>query len=1654
MYINKIDDLIDNVIDDFFVNIISKDNTLLKIYKEPNFVKFQKEMNTIMLTFTNSFNLTEIKELVKNNDNIYSISETLKRYIAFYLFLIIGFNYTSNDDTFINNIVEFTKNQSEYGYKINNFFNSESNALIIKYHNMIKNIISLLDADQTKIDILKKKPNYKETILFLNQLGSDYIEKNFKLDKLDGNKQIQSHNIIKTIIVILLYKVVEKKDFFRLLEMTENVDGEYMFIDIVIPKQKYIDFNSVEKLIGSDDTLKNLSHYFWQFLTDHEELIQKPAASIEDKIILLIQSGIIYPICDDFLLYHKDSEKYDKSIDPLVNKKKDDTKIRYIINKIEITSELYSEQTKKDEKIRNNIKKNFYMPLLNRKAIIVNHNEDIHIINKFLNQGKRSMENNEYFNDLMNYNVYPYINFKDFEKDGFSISLHKTIDIVRYVSLTKDGEYKQNKNNNIQLRVGSKDTIINVVGFMIPTNLKPLHCLKLKETTDIRSLSHNKYDLSHNNHNKYDLSKSNNNNGYDLMVKYLRQSVLGTNKHSSSVFWIFDLDKDIINTDITEYNQIDKLSIQDQIKYIISVFYDNIINELYYSILDKLEKKENLTVQMAYMILNLFEKKIINIPIESDILNQLEIKIYELIKKVEPVYDKNEDIVHGISENIIHLPEYDINNKQKIIQTIKINLSDIKEYGKFEEKDNNVEGICQHNVSWERIASMQKTKPKLYVDELYNFIQQYVFENVDQEFICKSCGFQLNIKKYIIDGVFDDDTQKFITYSMPLDVPLEDIQEYEKYKITIRNIDKFIEKVAIVSNIPHLTKSSANVKWRKKTIIKDVIDLLLMNNIKLKNNLKERNELANKLYGINRDLSNLFVFELENSIFVFSSKDKDHYKPIKQNNILTYLIFLILLEVNDSHIPFIGGDKKGLCNFQVFDKIYYSLYDGLKIRINNKGELTNITNYKILCYIIYIISCSCIKYNMWYYEYPDQTKKKKYLPIIQKIFVHTLVDIINSILEIASMPNVHYLYEIISIKMFKKLNSTFSNEELYNYLKNENKILIVGEKKEFISTKKKFIELSGKFNPMIYDLPYRVVCKVPKFIMNKKNIPYLKYYNINNITNCTNGQFHNLTVQNSKIICNLCKIELSNLQLDENETKKILNNFRYIRLQNLTNTFCLIDGLTHQISLNENGKLICTKCGKNENDSYTHEELNKLEKSLEKIKYIQSEKIIEKNKIIHENIKNDISYIEKVINHLSKSYTDSTKTKQFKFIDNLIDELQNIIGNESGTSIYLKENSYIINHDYLGHSLDKNIIITDGNNKIFYKQNHTFFKTNVIYYNNGKKIDIFYDAITKLLLGYKEESKNFIFNIKQDKHLIVNYSIMNKLKILGYSSQFIDITTEYENFLLRLNKKNISKIIIMNIIRNRIYNLKKVIYVFQRILYRIINNYNEPIIPENESEYFSNKLNIFIEKYKKKISNINISNNKGDHMIFKHWKGVDRGLYAIELQEVKYNFDEQKIINVDEITKLDHNGNIILYFIIEELTKLLKYNDNNLVKVSISYFIIDFINIIFELFNDEKILSKLDVKRFGYILSSTTYVQQIMEKYGIKEIEGMYSEYKDSEQQLTPEDKEELIDNEEEQDALDIDYESESEAGYQYEGEFFRSQDWEPNSDIVYNPNI
>jgi hypothetical protein len=1591
MYIDKIDDLIDKIIDDFYATVILKDNRIPLLLKEINFVKYQSDMNDILKKYIANINLSELN-IGTHKDITSKITDVIKKYITLYLFLYIGYYYTSGDNGYANNIVEFTKNQSSYGFKINDFFNSESNGLINDLYSIIKRIQNILNAEtKQKKEFLISKQDYKPTINFLNSLGGDFVNAAFNIP--DKN-HIRAHNIIKTIIIIQIYKLKEKVDLFRILELLETTDNEFTFIDIVVPIKETIEMSTIEGILTKKDITKGVANKIWSAIEELDEEEKIYIKTPEEKILHLINCGLLIPIVDDILLYNNINELYDRIVgEENKNKKREDTKIRYIINKIDMATNINLPE------YHNDAKKLFYQPLSNRKVVLVNNIEDTKIINKFINIGKISTENIEYLRDLEHLIIYPYINVKE-STSGLLIQMSKTIDTLRYVNFENSNEFKQRPNTYIDVRVGTKNMYLNIVGFMINTE-NSLYCLKNKDLENINTNKKTK-------------------NGYNHSLEILND-LLNDKKNTKNLYWIFNPENDKI--DITSYEQQNKLTTNDQIKHIIANIYDEFEKEMYDNILIKIkELKDPFLIEINKIIQNLFKKFF---PIEKKgLLLDLEKKIYtELVKKGKIIYDKYDDIVNGISKDSVILPKFNEKNniKQKII---KINLSELTEEGKYEEIEI-IEGVCQHNITWDKISEIKRNNPKLFLDVLYKFIQQYVIENPDGDYICKSCGFFLNIKKYVADGTFDDD-HHFISFSMALETPLEDIPEYEKFKGSIRSIDKFIEKIGLISGIPYFVGSNPTVKSRRKLLVKDAIDIIIANNYILKKNLKDRNELSAKLYGINRNYSNIFSFDIDNSIFIFSSKDKDYLKPIKQNNVLAYIMILIMLELNESQITYFNNDKKGLCNFVIFDKVYHGLFEGLKIRKNNKGDTVNLVDYELLCYMLYMISCYCTKYNLWYYDYKeasnDKAKRQKLLPTIQKIIIHTVVDILNSILENSENDNKKdRIFEILKTKFYKKLNSTFSNKSIYDRMREENKPSTIGDKKSFILTKADSFSLSGKYLTEFGEIDFWRKIRPPTLYIPIKSRLIENYDSINNITNCESGDFHNFVYENKTFKCTKCNKISSQIKFDKSETKLIKNKFHFVELSNLSKRYCFIDGNFHEYHIDKSGKSgknICEKCKKEENYSYKEDELEKLSHKFVENKFNKYKEIEDKIILINEKEKKYNTYIKEL---KEKTNTDFLKTPTY--IDDLIKNMEMNISEDLIKNINsLKYNLYIFDHDYTGSSIDKEIQISEKDNKIQFKSNHTFFNRDVIYYTTYKtgKVDVFYDAITKILLGYKEENKNFVLNMVSNKKIKILYSTINKLKMLGY---------KYKNYDINNNNEEL-----VNMIRDKIDVVKKIIYRFQRLIYRLINNYyikkklNEYEKENEEENFFSNKYDQLIEKYGKKLKNINIVNKEGNHLILRHWKSLSDNLQYHYSSDIEIN---AATIDYEKLQKYDKEGTLLNFYFINEINKLYTYNENKQIKINITALIYDYINITFSLTNEEKTKSEKDYKRFEYILNSKVFIDEIKEQIG--KTEGIYEEAIDEEKKEITEEEQNKIDNDnEENDALDIEgNEYDYEAGYE-----------------------
>ena len=1607
MYINKIDELVAIILDDFYNKFIIKKD-VSKYFEEVNFVKYQLEINKIFMDYIKNINIKEINDILKDEDNTKKLIELIKKYLAYYIFMTYAFFYSVKIETYINNIVEFSKNQPGFNYRIDNFFNSESNGFVIKFYSLIKNTLTLLEADSVKLSQLVKKPDYVESIQFLNDIGQDIIEASFKLKNLNGNVKEQAHNIIKTIILTELYFKFDKKDVQQFLDKSEKETGEFIYIDIIVPRTEFIDYNTIEMSLSKKDIENGLASEIYDLLSKYDEIDRK--VTHDDKILELLNSKLVIPISEDFLLYHKDTEKYEKVLGTAnaatQSKKKDETKIKYIINKIDSVSEYFSKNTQQKQDTKKDIEKLFYAPLSDRRAILVNNFEDIKIINKLQNQGRRAIENNEYYNDLLNYRQYPYINFKDFQTTGFNIATTETIDVIRSVNFEKVNA--TNKNKPIQFRVSGENSI-NVVGLVIPSNYSDVKCLKLKDFVDIRKVGYK--EKGGNKIEKAD-------NGFNGSLKIIKKNIVEkSNSKRPSIVWLFDLEKDKVKFD--NYEVSTKLNDNEHIKIIVSHLYDNVISIINNEIISLINRKKQLTLQEFDKIINKIDNQVIEFPKYGDIYNNLErLVYYEKYTKTKDVYDKKEDAFPGLVGEIIKLPSAPKKGKEKIpiIKLYKYPKGTADSKDNLESMEAEEYGaICQHNVTWDNITALRKKNPNKSSEMLFEFFQQYVIKNHEDDFICKSCGVQINLRNYVLDGAYDDDG-RFVSFNMPMDVPIEDIPEYEKYKSSIRNIEKDIDRIASIANISTLTGTSTIIKSRVKKIVKDTIDLILVHNVNLKNIYKERSEKIS-VYGLSKDLSNLFIFELDNSIFVYSSKDKDFYKPIKRNNITVYMMFLMILELSDTQLFYMIGDK--ICNYYIFSKYGMNWFNGIHIRKNNQNTITPISNYKVLCYVIFYMSCLLTKYNLWKYESSDQEKKKKFDPTVQKSIIHTLIDFINSVLEVYAKKKHHYIYDIIATKFFQKLNTTYRNEDILDRIKAiEDKKLVSGDKKvKMTSVKVKPLILQNDYTPGDYNgTPVWPQCKLTKNFIRKRPIILKKYYNISNITNCVTGSFHKWELKGTELTCSICGVTVLKASESSEVAESILKNYNTMRLQKLAKKYCASGELHNYIIENEKKCAICTKCNRLDIEQIDKKDMDELNKNINKMKEDKELNIEKQSKV--SGYEKTSSKSNNFINEIKASYGKSKEHKEdyYKFIDSFINKIESLLGkdiNLHNQNIYLKYDSYTINHDHNGYIIDKPYTIKDDGNTIILKKNHAFFKKDVLYYTNNKlQIDTFYDASTKLLLGFKEKNKEFQLSKRNNIYIRVNNSIRSRLKLLGYPAKFINIKDKMEYYIGLYKDPVIAlKYVISDISRNRIQNLKKFVTDLQRYVYRLAYSFDATPIDEQ------NNPDKFLDTYKNKLTNLQLRSSKDDKFL-KNWRDVKYDLFFEDIFNKTINIDPTSLhLFNEDVSLYDYTGNVILYYIVSEMDKLLDVNPDKFIKGTLGYLLLDIIVRLHSEVDEERDLTNTEIKRFKYVLD-------IKDEREVEDIsgltEGFYDEYKDPDAEPDEEAKEKAAEDQEEAEALDV----------------------------------
>jgi len=139
-------------------------------------------------------------------------------------------------------------------------------------------------------------------------------------------------------------------------------------------------------------------------------------------------------------------------------------------------------------------------------------------------------------------------------------------------------------------------------------------------------------------------------------------------------------------------------------------------------------------------------------------------------------------------------------------------------------------------------------------------------------------------------------------------------------------------------------------------------------------------------------------------------------------------------------------------------------------------------------------------------------------------------------------------------------------------------------------------------------------------------------------------------------------------------------------------------------------------------------------------------------------------------------------------------------------------------------------------------------------------------------------------------------------------------------------------------------------------------------------------------------------------------------------KQININPDDKYVL-YENVSDYDYSGNIILFYIIQELEKLLDLNTDKFIRTSLTYLLLDIIVKLHNEHNEEKYYTNREIKRFIYSIDIADPGQFIPEV----ETEGIYGEVAEEEKDIEAvlegktEEQEKQYDEMEENEAMDLD---------------------------------
>ena len=940
---------------------------------------------------------------------------------------------------------------------------------------------------------------------------------------------------------------------------------------------------------------------------------------------------------------------------------------------------------------------------------------------------------------------------------------------------------------------------------------------------------------------------------------------------------------------------------------------------------------------------------------------------------------KAKDIKDEIEEKPIN---FNILKKKATIEDTTQTFANEKE----EIQNNYKNAVCQHLISWNNIKNSPREDVN-YSNLLYNYVKKFAQKIYDGKnikyVVCKSCNTVLNnVYEYVADGAFDDNGN-FISYYNTRYVQLLEMKEYNIYPKIIEFLDRSIDKIC--DNLDIAQFVGLNKKREREVKIKEIIDISNFMNYFIKFIQKQENIGYYKNLGIVG--SHLITIDLN-----FIEIDDNSFKSkVFMNIILAYVLILITLDLNIDDIVMIAQDNQ--ININTFNNIKEHLFKNIKIYDNNTAKTkTDILEYQNLCYIIFVISFSILKENMWYSDWSEKQIGSKNVKISKQDhihLIHTAVDILNHIIHIdtsklnnlflqlgifddAIKLEMKKVFDILNVKFFSKIKTIYKDKSI------EKRIINVYNRTVDIKNKKKTkLDKISKLHPLQSNEYFGH--EINRYKSNK--YPHLKYtvsryklskpekmpYIFNeNILKCFNPNVSEWNKQSGFFYCNNLKTIGKTIH---SPNKDVAMDYLFHYIKQIKHVYC--QKLIKRIDT-KTLKLITQNCNYKLDKNNMFDFVSQLDKALRIRGVISSKKIIMREMKAKNKSKNTREYILKYIEN-------STNKKDF--IKEFITDMNYELNKKYKLNIDLFKEHYYITENFKGTTLKEHIIIEKDDLKTGSSNDDQIFGAPVLYFID--KINrVYYYFLKKNLkfIGYKEPRKSHVkVDIAKNKLMLnISKSFYKKFKYIGIPLDNLDITLQkllgkeinIKNNSSEINgfeKKEKTKKELTDEVTHLIYkNIKERYTTFKNYIYTIISNLN--IINNNKNISKNDYKYSHLSKYLYDYNLINLKRSRDSDENKSLFYDIDQvfNYIAPDLRQINKNGKEEfkDFSNkVNKLYDLDKNFKGVLFYFIKQINYLISMNPKK--RASIYYFVYSVFD---EKINEDNPQITYNVSIFKYLL--------------------------------------------------------------------------------------